>query len=223
MLWEKKLWPPNESTTKKSHKPKSHKNQAHEKHGSEIGEPFSNSGHVLRATRVHQSHVLQTSIQHLHRTRKGQWLSAGVSEINLRNPILNHTIRRGFHNPLHLNIWPSGTWTMTGKMWTIQVSRLKVSVSSSYRKTKVTWGTITTIRTWVVTKISRHKAILSRTKTIWAMVRYMRELRQNKRRSVRWNQGSQIYWISMKFNEMRWNRPGPNSKIGEFWNLNLNF
>jgi hypothetical protein len=23
--------------------------------------------------------------------------------------------------------------------------------------------------------------------------------------------------------EMRWNRPGPNSKIGEFWNLNLIF
>jgi hypothetical protein len=28
---------------------------------------------------------------------------------------------------------------------------------------------------------------------------------------------------SSNFDEMRWNRPGPNSKFGEFWNLNLNF
>jgi hypothetical protein len=35
--------------------------------------------------------------------------------------------------------------------------------------------------------------------------------------------GSQIHQILMKFDEMRRNRPGLNSKIGEFWNLNLNF
>jgi hypothetical protein len=33
---------------------------------------------------------------------KGRWLSAGVSEINLRNPTLNHVTRRSFHSPLHL-------------------------------------------------------------------------------------------------------------------------
>jgi hypothetical protein len=37
------------------------------------------------------------------------------------------------------------------------------------------------------------------------------------------DQGSQIRRILMKFDEMRRNRPGPNSKIGEFCNLNLNF
>jgi hypothetical protein len=36
-------------------------------------------------------------------------------------------------------------------------------------------------------------------------------------------QGSQIRRILTKFDEMRRNRPGPNSKIGEFWNLNLIF
>jgi hypothetical protein len=60
----------NESTTKKSHKPNFHKNQTHEKHESEVGEPFSDSGHVSRATEVHQPHVLQASVHHLHRTRK---------------------------------------------------------------------------------------------------------------------------------------------------------
>jgi hypothetical protein len=29
--------------------------------------------------------------------------------------------------------------------------------------------------------------------------------------------------VKSKFDEMRRNRPGPNSKIGEFWNLNLIF
>jgi hypothetical protein len=62
----------------------------HEKHGSEVGEQFSDSGHVSRVTRVHQSHVLQSFDQHLHRTRRDRWLSVGVSEINLRNPALNH-------------------------------------------------------------------------------------------------------------------------------------
>jgi hypothetical protein len=33
------------------------------------------------------------------------------------------------------------------------------------------------------------------------------------------NQGSQIHRISMKFDEMRRNRPDQNSKIYEFWNL----
>jgi hypothetical protein len=37
------------------------------------------------------------------------------------------------------------------------------------------------------------------------------------------DQGSQIRQISIKFDEMRRNRPGPNSKIGEFCNLNLKF
>jgi hypothetical protein len=36
-------------------------------------------------------------------------------------------------------------------------------------------------------------------------------------------QGSQIHRILMKFDEMRRNRSGPNSKIGEFYNLNLIF
>jgi hypothetical protein len=34
------------------------------------------------------------------------------------------------------------------------------------------------MRTWVVTKASRLKAVLSWTKTIWVMVRSMSELRQ---------------------------------------------
>jgi hypothetical protein len=47
-------------------------------------------------------------VHHLHRTRKVRWLSAEVSEINLRNPALNHATRRGFHSPLHLTTWSSG-------------------------------------------------------------------------------------------------------------------
>jgi hypothetical protein len=77
--------------------------------GSEAGEPFLISGQVLRATRIHEPRVLQASIHHLHRTRKVRWLSAGVSEKNLRNPALNHVTRRSFHSPLHLTTWPSGT------------------------------------------------------------------------------------------------------------------
>jgi hypothetical protein len=38
--------------------------------------------------------------------RKGRWFSAGVSEINLRNPTLNHVTRRDFYSPLHLTTWP---------------------------------------------------------------------------------------------------------------------
>jgi hypothetical protein len=49
--------------------------------------------------------------------------------------------------------------------------------------------TVTTIRTWAITKVFRHKAVLSWTKTIWAMVRSMSELRQSMwkcaRRSTR--------------------------------------
>jgi hypothetical protein len=41
--------------------------------------------------------------------RKDQWFSARVSEINLRNPSLNHATRRSFHIPLHLTAWLSGT------------------------------------------------------------------------------------------------------------------
>jgi hypothetical protein len=72
-----------------------------------------------------------------------------------------------------------------GKMWTIQVSGLNVTVRPSSRKAMPTWETITTMRMWAVTKASRHKAVLSSTKTIWAIVRSIREMRQSTRRSVR--------------------------------------
>jgi hypothetical protein len=103
MLWEK-LWSLSESNTEKSHKPNSHKNQTHEKHGSEVGEPFSDSCHVLRAIGVHQPNVLQSSVQHLHRTKRGRWLNAGVSEINLRNSALNHVTWGGLYSLLHLTL-----------------------------------------------------------------------------------------------------------------------
>jgi hypothetical protein len=99
-----------------------------QKQVSEVGEPYSDSGHETWATRINEPRVLQASDHHLHRMRRGRWLRVGVSEINLRNPALNHTIRRSLHNPFHLTIWPSGMWTTTGKIWTIQVSRLKVGV-----------------------------------------------------------------------------------------------
>jgi hypothetical protein len=117
MLWEK-LWPLNESSSEKSRKPNSHKNQTHEKHESEVGEPSSDSCPVSRATRVHQPHVLQTSVHQLHRMRIGRWLSAGVSEINLSNPAHNDATRGCLHTSLHFTIWPSGTWSTTGKTWT---------------------------------------------------------------------------------------------------------
>jgi hypothetical protein len=41
------------------------------------------------------------------------------------------------------------------------------------------------MRTWVVTKVSRLKAVLSWTITIWAMTRSMSELRQRTRRNAR--------------------------------------
>jgi hypothetical protein len=153
--------------------------------GSEAGELFLVSGHVSWAIGIHEPRVLQASIHHLHRTRKGEWLSARVSEINLRNPALNHETRRRFHSPLHLTTWPSGTWTMTGKVWTIQVSQLKVGERPYSRKTRPTRETITTMRTWAVTKASRLKAVFLWTKTIWAMVRSMSELRQSIWKSAR--------------------------------------
>jgi hypothetical protein len=58
--------------------------------GSEAGEPFLISGHVSWEIKIHEPHILQAFIHHLHRTRKGQWLNGEVSEINLRNPALNH-------------------------------------------------------------------------------------------------------------------------------------
>jgi hypothetical protein len=156
----------------------------------EVGEPYSDSNHVMWATGIHEPRVLQASIHHLHRTRRGWWLCAGVSEINLRNSALNHVTRRGFHSPLHLTTWSSGTWTTTGKMWTVQVSRLKVGEGPSGGETRPTRKTITTMRTWAITKASRLKAVLSWTKTIWAMVRSMRELRKSTQRNARqstWN------------------------------------
>jgi ribosomal protein L20 len=46
---------------------------------------------------------------------------------------------------------------------------------------------ITMMRTQAITKASRHKVVLSWTKTIWAMVRSMREMRQSTWRSARWS------------------------------------
>jgi hypothetical protein len=155
--------------------------------GSEAGEPFLIFGHVSWATRIHEPRILQASIHHLHRTRKGRWLSAGVSEINLRNLAHNHATRRSLHSPLHLTTWPSGTWTTTGKTWTIQLSRLKVGVGPSSWKIRPTRETITTLRTWAVTKASRLMVVLSWTKTIWVMVRSIRELRKSTWRSARWS------------------------------------
>jgi hypothetical protein len=60
-----------------------------------------------------------------------------------------------------------------------------MNVRPSSRKTIPTWKTITTMRMWAITKVSRHKVVLSWTKTIWAMVRSMREMRQSMRRSAR--------------------------------------
>jgi hypothetical protein len=58
--------------------------------GSETGEPFLVSDHLSLATGIHEPLVLQASVHHLHRTRRGRWLSAGISEIKHRNPALNH-------------------------------------------------------------------------------------------------------------------------------------
>jgi hypothetical protein len=49
------------------------------------------------------------------------------------------------------------------------------------------------MRTWAVTEASRLKAVLSWTKTIWAMVGSMSELRQSTRRSAR-----QSTWESVR-------------------------
>jgi hypothetical protein len=153
--------------------------------GSEAREPFLISGHVSWATRIHEPCVLQAFIHHLHKARRGQWLGAGVSEINLRNPILNHATWGGLHRLLQLALWTSRTWTTMGKMWTVQVSGLKERVRPSNRKTMPTWEMITMMRMWAITKASRHKAILLWTKTIWVMVRSMKEARHSMRRSTR--------------------------------------
>jgi hypothetical protein len=62
---------------------------------------------------------------------------------------------------LHLSLSTTWTRTMMGKMWIVQVSELKVSGKLSSRETMPTRETITTMRTWVVTKASRHEAVLS--------------------------------------------------------------
>jgi hypothetical protein len=80
-----------------------------QKQAGEVREPYSDSGHETWVTGIHDPRVLQASVHHLYRMRRGQWLRAGVSEINLRNPTLNHATIRGFHNPLQLTIWLSGT------------------------------------------------------------------------------------------------------------------
>jgi hypothetical protein len=72
--------------------------------GSEAGEPFLVSSHVSWATGIHELLVLQASIHHLHRMRRGWWLSAEVSEIKLRNLALNHVTWGGLYNLLHLTI-----------------------------------------------------------------------------------------------------------------------
>jgi hypothetical protein len=59
----------------------------------EVGEPYNDSGHETWANGMYEPHVLQSSVQHLHGMRRGRRLSAGVSEINLRNPAFNHTTR----------------------------------------------------------------------------------------------------------------------------------
>jgi hypothetical protein len=152
---------------------------------SEVGEPYSDSGHETWETGIHEPCVFQASVHHLHRTRRGRWLRVEVSGTHLRNPALNHASRIGFHNPLHLTTWPSGTWITMGKTWTMQVSRLKVSVRPSSRKIGSTRETITMMRTWVVSKAYRHKTFLSWINTIWVMVRSMSELRQTTWRSAR--------------------------------------
>jgi hypothetical protein len=54
--------------------------------------------------------------------------------------------------------------------------------------------TITTTRTWAVTKASRLKVVLSWIKTIWMMVRSMSELRQSTRRGVRQSTRKSVRW-----------------------------
>jgi hypothetical protein len=53
---------------------------------------------------LHVPLVIQASIDHLHRMRKGRWLSTGVSEIDLRNPTLSHTTRGSLNIILHFTI-----------------------------------------------------------------------------------------------------------------------
>jgi hypothetical protein len=53
----------------------------------DIGQVLSKNFDWLSFTPLWSSYL----VLHLHRMRRGRWLSAGVSEINLRNPALNHT------------------------------------------------------------------------------------------------------------------------------------
>jgi hypothetical protein len=87
--------------------------------GSEAGETFLISGHMPWVTRIHEPLVLQTSVHHLHRMRRGRWLGARVSEIKLRNLALNHVTWGSIHSLLYLTIWVSRTWTTMGKMWIV--------------------------------------------------------------------------------------------------------
>jgi hypothetical protein len=153
--------------------------------GNEAGKSFLITGHVSWAIEGHQPLILQASVHHLHRMREGRWLNAGVSEKNLRNTTLNHTTRGSLHSLFHHTIWASETWTMTGKAWIIEATQLKVRIDTSRGKTMPRQGTNTTMRMLVNTKASMYKATLSWTKTIWAMVSSMRQMRWSTRGNMR--------------------------------------
>jgi hypothetical protein len=70
---------------------------------------------VLRATEIHESPVLQASVHHLHRTRKGRWLSVGVSEINLKNPVFTMRLEKVFTVFSTLQLDPVGREPRWGK------------------------------------------------------------------------------------------------------------
>jgi hypothetical protein len=84
--------------------------------------------------------------------------------------------------------------TTMQKTWTVQVSGLKEGVRLSSRKTMPMQETIPTMRTWAVTKVSMYKAILPWTKTIWAVARSMKEMRQSTRRSARRSMRVRMRW-----------------------------
>jgi hypothetical protein len=84
--------------------------------------------------------------------------------------------------------------------------------------------TITTARTWVITKASRLKVVLSWTKTIWAMVRFMGETRQSTWKSVRRSMRVQarrnikeliMIWVSSILNTPPLNSRTPEAKLIE--------
>jgi hypothetical protein len=96
------------SSTQKSHK----LNPTRIKHIKGMGVRLENHLAIpvmCRQQPEYMSHMFSNPPSNTYMGRKnGRWLRAGVSEINLRNPALNHTIRRSLHNPFHLTIWPSG-------------------------------------------------------------------------------------------------------------------